>query len=484
MKVQSFLKEFSIYGIGGVISRFIGVITAPIYTRLLNAEGYGLLDLITSISAILLLLLTVELPTGYGRSYYEAKNINRHEHLRGSIMLYFLGSYLLLIVAFISSYPFLNRVITTFNISLLIPVVLQVLPVMIITLTLVTIRFERDPITYAKLSIGTLVLSTAGGIFSVAYLKMGVSGILWANTLSSFVVCILLYIFIPKYTRFKLSFSYLKEVFLYSAPILPATIGTWLNQYIGRFFIASSLSLHLLGVYSIAMKVGLIMMLAVVAFKETWSPRAVMYFSKENSETRFSVMMNYYIIAFTALVVAIVTASPLVVRVLAPEDFYSAVPLVGIICVGYFWEGAKNILAAGNNWARKTYQNSVGSIFGGLCNILILYFFLEDFGLPAAAIGLTIGLFVQAMFFLITSQRNHYIPYSYLIIFKTAIILPIYSLIAFFAYYELTPIEFSVFVFMLGLLMFHQTTTRILGKSYLRKLLSSAAKCIDTRKTD
>jgi O-antigen/teichoic acid export membrane protein len=450
---KSFLKDFSIYGLGGIISKFVGVITAPIYTRLLSTEGYGLLDLMTSISAILIIITTMEMHSGYARSYYEAKNGGRLEQLRGSVMLFFITACIVLVFLYSIFSSQLEQRITLFNINLVLPVIIGLFPKMIIILTQVTLRYEKKPVYFSVISIGNLVLTAIGGIFAVTYLDLGVRGILWSNAIVSIIVSIILFTALFKYTRFNFNITYLKETILYSVPIVPAVLGSWLNNYIGRIFIAGALSLSSLGIYSIALKVGLLMTLANGAFRQTWSPRANKLFSQKGSESQFAKILNFYLFGFSILVILIVTASPLIVNILAPEKFYPAISIIGILTVGLFWDGAKNIIGSGNNWVRKTYYNSIASISGGIINILILYYFIKTFGIVVAAIGFAMGSIIQAILLLFTAQRNHYIPYSITNLLLTLFLLLGYSLIPYYSFQSLNLFSFMITHFLVGIVI-------------------------------
>ena len=450
---KNFLKNFSIYGIGGMISRFAGIITAPIYTRILGAEGYGLLDLLLSISAILIILATMEMHSGYARGYFKAKEKRELEFLRGSVVLFFFGSYLLTLLLLLGLSKFTDFKFNLFDLSHLTPVVVGILPVMIISLTLITIQFEQKPKAYLIISVLSLVLTLIGGIFSVAYLDLGVNGVLWSNTISGFVIIFILSIALPRYIKFKLSVSYLKEVAEYSIPIVPAVLGAWLNNYIGRIYIAGALSLSMLGIYSISFKVALIMILAIGAFNQTWSPIANKMFEQENSEPHFAKALNYYLFSFSFIVFLITSTSPLIVSTLAPKEFQPAIGFVGIIVMGLFWEGAKHIISSGNSWERKTYYNSIASISSGITNLLFLHFFIKTGGLIIAAIGFTLGSIVQVSLLLYTSQKNHFIPYSYKSLLSTFSMLIVYAFISYQSYSHLNLYGFILMVTITGILI-------------------------------
>ena len=89
MHTKSFTKNMLIYGIGGTLTRLIFVFTTPVYTRLLDTEGFGRLEFITSVGTILVILMSMEMHSGYGRSYFESKSRGHLKNLRGSVMIYY-----------------------------------------------------------------------------------------------------------------------------------------------------------------------------------------------------------------------------------------------------------------------------------------------------------------------------------------------------------------------------------------------------------
>ena len=453
MKVSSFIKDFSIYGVGGVVTRFVGLLTTPIYSRFLDTEGMGELELVNAISAVVIILASLEMHSGYARSYYESKSTNSLLALRGSLVIYFFLISVFLILVYLSSYDFIHAWLTIIDVSLLTPIFVSIFPILLITLVLVTIRFEERPILYSIITFLNVAGVAFFGIISVAVYDFGVHGILWSNAIVSWVVCISLFLMLPKYTSFSFELTHFKKVFAYSAPITPSVLGGWLNQNAGRIFIAGSVSLSALGIYSIALKVALIMSMATYAFRLAWSPRAMQYFSEKNSESRFSLTLNYYLIAFGFLTVFIISFGPLLVRVLAPEAFYQAAAFIGFLVVSQMWEGASDILGSGNNWERKTYYNSIGSITGGLISITILYFWIEQGGLLAASVALLVGSLVKVFLSLATSQRNHYIGYSYSSLLALCIVTIIYACFCYlvFIYINVAWWQLSIIYFCVGI---------------------------------
>jgi O-antigen/teichoic acid export membrane protein len=409
---NNWIREGFIYGISGVLSRFTGIFLIPIYTRYLTTAEYGLLDLSTSIFAILYIIFETQMISGYTRSYFESKDKDNRNSLAGTVLIYYMLSNIVLWILALSTQRLLAQYLPEFQIELLLPILVRILPTQVVQLALMLLRLEHQPRAYLIISVGQIWLSIILGITAVTYLDAGVVGILWSLAISQFIFVIPSLIVIYRTTGISLNLSYIREVFSYSAPIVPANLGSWIRSYASRLFIVSALSLSILGVYSIATKVAAIFLLFSLAFRLTWTPYSVEQFTIPDSENKFSKALNLYLYASFLVLVLIAASSPLFVRILATESYWGAIPFVTILSSAHLWDGAVYILAAGNSWERKTYFNTLGSLAGGIVTIGLLFWGIDRYGLQIVALAFWMGTVVKALLIYWTAQNNHFIPYS------------------------------------------------------------------------
>ena len=98
-RVKQLLGESAIYGLGTVISRFIGIILLPVLTRVLSQPEYGLLDLLMTISALAFVLCEFQIISGVSRAYYDSKKDGVLELLIGTALcLYVVASLVAIVV--------------------------------------------------------------------------------------------------------------------------------------------------------------------------------------------------------------------------------------------------------------------------------------------------------------------------------------------------------------------------------------------------
>ena len=66
-----FVRDSLIYGIASILSRSLGLLLLPVYTRILNPQDYGVLDLITTAALFINLVIVLEVGQGFARYWHE-----------------------------------------------------------------------------------------------------------------------------------------------------------------------------------------------------------------------------------------------------------------------------------------------------------------------------------------------------------------------------------------------------------------------------
>ena len=151
------MKNMAVYGLGSVLSRFIGVLTVPVYTRLLSVEEYGQLDFYIGMAALLMLLSELQISSGFSRSFFREKKENRLNQLIGnSLGLYFLTQMVFLVVFFLISISSLQES-DFFRLEFLLPIVLKLFPEQILHLAALSFRLEEKPFKFTAIILGQVL---------------------------------------------------------------------------------------------------------------------------------------------------------------------------------------------------------------------------------------------------------------------------------------------------------------------------------------
>src|SRR3989339_1191203 len=173
------LKDGLIYGLSATLSKFTGIFLAPIYTRFLTTAQFGLLDLATSFSAVLLVVAEMQMVSGFMRNYIEAKEKKSVASLTGSVMVfYFVSTSLIAGIVWVGR-GLIQKYVPEFDFIILLPILIGLLPAQITSFYLVFLRMERRPRQYLFISAGQIALAAVLGIIFVVPFHLGTLGALY-----------------------------------------------------------------------------------------------------------------------------------------------------------------------------------------------------------------------------------------------------------------------------------------------------------------
>src|SRR5437588_6133790 len=72
-------SESLIYGLSGVISRFVSFFLVPIYTRIFSPEDYGVMTLVSSTISVVAIFVGLGLDSAVHRWYWETENLTERK---------------------------------------------------------------------------------------------------------------------------------------------------------------------------------------------------------------------------------------------------------------------------------------------------------------------------------------------------------------------------------------------------------------------
>ncbi|MEE0861280.1 MAG: oligosaccharide flippase family protein, partial [Paludibacteraceae bacterium] len=85
-KLDSLVKDTAIYGLSSIVGKFLNYLLVPLYTYLLaNTDDYGIVTNLYAWTALLLVILTYGMETGFFRfankEGYDAKQVYRTAYI-------------------------------------------------------------------------------------------------------------------------------------------------------------------------------------------------------------------------------------------------------------------------------------------------------------------------------------------------------------------------------------------------------------------
>lgn len=324
--IRRFVKDAVIYAIPMFMAKAIGLILLPIYTRQLGPTDFGFIELVAAVSAILLLVLPLEINQAVARLLPETDNADRRQKFISTALwftfwiflgfggLVFLFRYQLLDVADIPhDYAQYAGLIC---VNLLITAIVNLLQVQF--------RFTSQAISSIAINL-TVVLTNLMLVlyFSVSQ-HLGIKEFFLSQIISGIVgSAIGLSLLVRKQGRLygHMDSELLRNLLAYSLPIVLSSIGVVLSGSVDRLMVGSYIGLTELGYYGIAVRFAGILSLLFYCVSAAITP--IVYREHKKTETKKLISRVFNLTAWSSIFVIalIIFYSEYFIELLAGDRF-------------------------------------------------------------------------------------------------------------------------------------------------------------------
>lgn len=421
--LKQFVKDSTIYGISGFITKGISILLVPFYTRVLNPADYGLIDYIAILGFFVGVIFSLEIYQAIARFYADFKSqAERVKYISSGFLFTLLVFSIFVALIFLFTDTWSKLLIGSDKYKLILRVsAFYILFNALFNYLLNVIRYRLESKNYTICSLTNTFITVALSILLVVRYRMGVMGIFYAQTAGVMIALFIALYFAKSSIRFQFSMPCVRELLTFSVPLVPLSIGVYLLLFIDRFFIKSLLDLSDLGVYGIAFRVASISSVIMGSLNSASTPLIYSKYKHKDTPAQLSRIFQY--VVFGAIIITIflsLFARELLVLFTTP-DYYSAALLVPFLVasgfISKFYDYAPGLyIAKKTKFVARIYLT--GAVFSTFSN----YILIKSFGLIGAAISSVLS---ASLIFLVTlyySQRLYFIPFQFKRIILSVII--------------------------------------------------------------
>lgn len=391
-KYSSLAKNTVLFSISNIGSKFISFFLVPLYTFVLTTEEYGKVDLVTTIASLLIPVLTLNIKDAVLRfaldkKYSQGDIISVAMKINAiSFLILGVGIFLFersgIIELETEMYVFLFAVFVSNSLNLAFTLYIK----------------AKDKVTVLVVSsiLNTLLMCLLNILFLLVF-KWGVTGYMVSYALSSFVATGYMF-FVGKIYKdftFRTSKNTMKEMLLYSIPLILNPIAWWLNDAADKYILTFMCSVAVTGVYSVAYKIPTILYTVQGVFNNAWSISAIKEFDPEDSDgfvgNVFSLFSFVCVMAGSAMMLVNKPLSAL----LYSKDFFEAWKYVPFLLVAGVFSGLKDFLVNIFVASKKVKSIAITTLSGAAVNIICNFIFIRYIGPVGAALATVFGYIVM-----------------------------------------------------------------------------------------
>ena len=384
--MKSLAKDTAIYGVSSIVGKFLNWMLVPLYTyKLANQAEYGIVTNLFAWTALLLVILTYGMETGFFR--FANKDPENSRKIYGNSMIS-VGFTSLIFVLFIvlfhqpiasflgytnhSEYIWILGVIVAMDAFASIPFAF--------------LRFQKRPIVFAGLKLVYIALNIVLNLFFLIacpwLMKVAPDTISWFFNpdygvgyifISNLIATTLQTLVLSKYIfqgKFELDKKLLKQILKYSYPLLFLGIAGIANQNLDKilFPFLRADALEQLGIYGAVGKIAMIIMMFTQAFRYAYEPYVFAKNKDADSKVAYSMAMKYYLIFALLIFLSVVLYRDVIQYFIAPE-YRIGLDILPVILFAYIFQGIFFNLSI---WYKLTDKNHYGAWFSAIGTAVIL----------------------------------------------------------------------------------------------------------------
>lgn len=415
--LKSLAKETAIYGVSSIVGRFLNYLLVPVYTIALPASsgGYGVVTNIYAWVALILVLLTCGMETGF----FRFANKGQDDPMRvysTTLLSVSIGSVLFILLGLLFLQPiagWLGYGEHPWYIGMMMVVVamdaIQSIP-------FAYLRYKKRPIKFAALKLLFIFLNIALNLFYYVILKGDDVGYAFLFNLVCTSVVMLCLMQELRGFRYVLDRELLKRMLRYSLPLVVLGVAGILNQVADKIIFPfvypdEAEATVQLGIYGAASKIAMIMAMFTQAFRFAYEPFVFGKSKDKDSREMYAQAMKFFIIFTLLAFLAVMFYMDILRHVIAP-DYWAGLRVVPIVMAAEIFMGIYFNLSFWYKLIDETRWGAYFSVTG--CTILILMnvLLIPRFGYIACAWAGFTGYGVAMLLSYFVGQKKYPIQYD------------------------------------------------------------------------
>jgi O-antigen/teichoic acid export membrane protein len=395
-----------VYGLGGLVSKLVGIFLLPIYTHRVSKAQFGEVEQIMAAVAVAAVVLRLGLTTAMFRFCWDHREPDARRRTIRTAFTATLGlSTAGLVLGLILLGPLADVLNSSRELTLI--GVFGLWVSMNFDILAGIYRIEQRPTAFVAYSLLNVAITIVLSIVLVLPLHMGAAGVMLGNFSGTYITYGLLLVARRRTIGLMWDRDLLRRMLDFSLPLVPAGVALWALNLADRFQVINLASPSQLGSYSAASKIALGIMLPIAAFQTAWVPFANAFTDEAEAKRTYRVVFVYWSMLMAWGVVAISVVTPPYVHLLMPRTWWGSAPVVPLLAGGSALYGAYLILSIGVNRSKRTKLTPLVTGTAAAVNIGLNFLFIPRWGIVGAGASTVIGYVVLAALGFANSQQGY-----------------------------------------------------------------------------
>jgi O-antigen/teichoic acid export membrane protein len=399
-------RNFLIYSLGALFLKGVSFLLIPLYTRVLTPVEFGNLDLLSTFSGILDVVLSLGLAQVVFIEFFHLGREGKIDLINRVISIYISISTFLYILMFViasinysSLFPGVNLLMIMLSMSATYLTFFQS-----ILLTVLRLQGKALQVTILQICLGCIGIIL--NVYLVYYLGIGIIGILISGFFSVLISFLygwkLLY---QKTSGFKFRFNKpeVLQYLLLGLPFIPNALSSWAMNSANRWILFNYTDMAEVGLFAVAVRFSSMFdPLIIQPFLSAYSPPLLKKFKDGNFDQP---LLKISIITFIIFVLVGLFLQ-FIGKMVIGEQFYGALPIIPVLAIGLSFSFIAQASSMILLFHKKVGLMLAAIIIGSLSSILFNFVLIKYFGGIGAAYGTVAGNAIWAISIIIFASNT------------------------------------------------------------------------------
>ena len=399
---KEFIKNTFILSIGKFLPKLASFITLPILTGYLTKAEYGTIDYIATLIMLVIPIATLQIQTAAFRYLIDCRKdpIGISDIISTIITVTIPIS---LVASIVVSFFF-----SEFSVSIRVLVAVYFfLDTMHQTMGQIT-RGLGYNLYYSLSSILLSIAYTISVILFVFIAKKGLFGALLALSMAQLIGTLYL---INKtkalhyYMLSRFSFSKVRELLVYSAPLVPNNLSAWVLKLSDRIVIKNFIGIEANAAYAVANKIPNLLAIAQNLIVMAWQENASIAVNDKDADKYYSSMLDHVYTLMFGCTTLLIAATPVIFKLFIRGNYEEAYYQMPVLILAMFFFVMSAFIGGIYAAHKKTVNVGISTMVAALINLTIDLCFVNIIGIWAGSISTLVAYIVLYLYRLIDCQR-------------------------------------------------------------------------------
>lgn len=451
-RLKFLAKNIFFLTLSNFATKILSFLLVPLYTNILSTEEYGSYDFFSTSINLLIPILTIEISSAVFRFAME-KNNTKNNIFSIGCKISLISIFIIILFVFVNSKYELINIINEFKYFF---IAMYTVSVINNLFTGFTRALERMLDISISSVIGSTVIIILNIIFLI-YMKMGLQGYFIANIAGLFIQNLYLFLKVKMWQyigKASLHLQVLKEMIIYSAPLVINSIAWWINSASDKYIIIGFCGMATNGIYAVASKIPSILNIFQNIFAQAWGVSAIKEFEEGRDYLFFKKMYSAYNFSLLVACSILIILDRFLAKILYSKDFFIAWKYVPFLLMSIMFGALSGYLGSIFSAMKDSKMFAKSTCIGATINLIINICFVPIFGAMGAAIATLISYIIVLEMRMKHIKKNLGIPisgvkdyFSYIILLGQALLVLMFQNDSFFLYLVLVLLFLLIIVF-------------------------------------